>query len=193
MTCLSLSLLLLTSALPIPAITSTPQAEAISAAMWTHGTSVQVENPGVVKVTRYGFYTRVDGNSGAATWFHFAIPTTVILSDVRKQVDSVMLQFESLGATVTNVHIYDGPAKITVYDGLNLAGNHNFERFDVPGNPDVLWGIGISVRVQFSHGLTSVYPLQDGRGRPFIAPRLLPNALALGSSKAVTWLLPHEG
>ena len=134
-TCLSLSLLLLTSALPIPAITSTPQAEAISAAMWTHGTSVQVENPGVVKVTRYGFYTRVDGNSGAATWFHFAIPTTVILSDVRKQVDSVMLQFESLGATVTNVHIYDGPAKIAVYDSMNLEGHQNFPSSTCQGIP----------------------------------------------------------
>jgi hypothetical protein len=149
-TCLSLSLLLLTSALPIPAITPTPQAEAVSAAMWTHGTSVQVENPGVVNVTRYGFYTRVDGNSGAATWFHFAIPTTVILSDVRKQVDSVILQFESLGAAVTNVHVYDGPAKIAVYDSMNLAGTHNSERFPVPGKPSVFSGIGISVRVQFS-------------------------------------------
>jgi hypothetical protein len=149
-TCLSLSALLLTSAVPMPAIAPTPQAEAISAAMWTHGTSVQVEHPSVVAVKRYGFYTRADGNAGAATWFHFAIPTTVILSDVRQQIGSVILRFEATGATVTNVHVYDGAAIIAAYDGLNLSGTHEFARFDVPGTPEVFWGIGISVRVQFS-------------------------------------------
>jgi hypothetical protein len=152
-TYLSLALLLLTSAVPMPGITPIPQAEALSAAMWTHGTSVQVENPGVVNIIRFEDYTSVGGNPGGATWLHFAIPTPVILSDVRQQIDSLVLVFETIsGATVTNVHIYDGERRIKEHNNLNLSGNWEYAVLDVPEKPVVSWGVGISVRVSFAPG-----------------------------------------
>ena len=149
-TYLSLLLLLLTSVVPIPALVPTPLAEALTSAMWTHGTSVAVQTPCAAQVTRLGFYTRVDGSGGISCWFHFAIPTTVILSDRRLQIDRVMLNFSTNGARVTSVHVYDGPTRIAMNDNLNLSGDHGFEPFYVPGRPQVNWGIGVSVLVQFS-------------------------------------------
>jgi hypothetical protein len=66
-------------------------------------------------------------------------------------VGSVMLLCEtsSSNAIIRNVHIYDGPDKIAVHDGLSISGNPGFLRFDVPNHPPVKWGIGISVGVSF--------------------------------------------
>jgi hypothetical protein len=168
-TYLSLALLLLTSAVPMPGMTPTPQAEAwLSAAMWTHGTSVQTWLGNGIGMTRYGYYTRVDyGKSGAATWFHFAIPTPVGLSNVRQKIDKVMLQFETYGATVTNVHIYDGQNLLKEHNNLKLSGNWDFAEFDVPGKPEVFRGIGISVAVALGNG-SPRYILFKAAGADFL-------------------------
>lgn len=66
--------------------------------------------------------------------------------------DSAMLRYRTGGgARVTNVHVFDGTARIAADDGLNLApqGAFAFQRFDIPGKPDVLWGYGITVGVRF--------------------------------------------
>src|SRR5215471_11423503 len=92
-TALSLLLLLLTSVVPIPALVPTPRAEALTSEMWTHGTSVAVQTPPTAcagQVVRQGAYTQVTGSGGITCWFHFAVPTTVILSDRRVQIDRVM-------------------------------------------------------------------------------------------------------
>jgi len=124
-------------------------------AMWTHGTSIQIEFPNnLSKVWRAGFYTEVEGKPNTNNWFHFAIPTTVIVNDKRLKIGSVMLLCETLSedAVIHSVHIYDGPNKLVEHSNLNLSGNIGFRRFDVPAHPQVLWGIGISVGVTFKNG-----------------------------------------
>ena len=127
---------------------------AITEAMWTHGHSMRVEFPDRLRsVWRAGFFVRTVGLPNTTNWFHFDIPTTVIVDDKRQMIDSVMLRFRagSSQAAVTNVHIYDGENRITTYDGLNLSPTaFGLERFNATGKPDVLWGIGISVGVRFS-------------------------------------------
>lgn len=122
--------------------------------MWTHGHAMQVEFPDRIRsVWRAGFFIRVVGQPNSTNWFHFGIPTTVIVNDKRQMVDSVMLRFRagSPQAAVTNVHVYDGEGRIATHDGLNLSPTaFGLERFQVTGKPDVLWGIGISVGVRFS-------------------------------------------
>jgi hypothetical protein len=121
--------------------------------MWIHGTSIQVEyTDRIGSIIRRGFHTHIECKPGLANWFHFAIPTPVIVSDGRLKIDSVMLMFKtgSADVAVKSVHVYDGPNKIASYDydwAHALKGDHPFERFDVPGQPEVLWGIGISVQV----------------------------------------------
>lgn len=123
----------------------------IAHAMWTHGTSTHEEFPARLKYTRrLGFYALFEGKPGTTNWFHYAIPTPVIVNSKRLKLDSVMLMFlTDPDVYVTNVHIYDAHVKIESYDGLALTGAHWFERFDARKNPSVRFGIGISIGVRF--------------------------------------------
>jgi len=127
----------------------------IAHAMWVHGTSIQIELPEQIEsVRRLGFYTRIVGKPNTTNWFHFAIPTPVIVDNDRKQVGPIILRFRTLSANavVRDVHIYDGEARIAAHNGVNLSGDHFFERFGVAHCPDVLWGLGISIGVTFGGG-----------------------------------------
>lgn len=126
---------------------------AVTHAMWTHGNSMQIEFPDrLTSVWRAGFYIRVESEADQDNWFHFAIPTTVLVDDVRMRAESVMIRFRTGASSgkVTAVHVYDGENRIATHDGLALNPNDwAFERFDVPGNPEVYWGLGISIGVSF--------------------------------------------
>ena len=126
-------------------------------AMWIHGTSIAVEYPDRIEsMQRAGFYTRLIGKANTTNWFHFAIPTPVIIDLDRKTIGNVMLRFRtSKTAVVREVHIYDGEKKIGSHLGLNLTGNHLFERFGVAHKPQVQYGIGISIGVSFGSGLSA--------------------------------------
>ena len=119
-------------------------------AMWIHGTSVHEEYPDRLShIQRMGFYAFYEGKPKTHNWFHFAIPTPVIVDNRRLRLDSVMLRLlTDPDVKVTAVHIYDGSVKIESYDGLSLSGNLWFERFDVL-NKYVHFGIGVSVGVKF--------------------------------------------
>lgn len=122
--------------------------------MWAHGHSMIIEFPDRIKSEwRAGFFIRVIGKQNQTNWFHFAIPTPVIVNDNRLRIDSVLLRFRSNSnrADVTNIHVYDGETKIASHDGLNLSpSGWGMHRFNVPSNRNVLWGIGISVGVRFT-------------------------------------------
>ncbi len=131
---------------------------ALAEAMWAHGHSMQIEFPDTIaRVWKAGFYIEIEGKPNTNNWFHFAIPTTVIVDDRRLRVGSVMLLFETLStdAIVRDVHIYDGPDAIAIHNGVNLSGNAGFRRFDVPNHPPVKWGVGISIGVHFGSGAGS--------------------------------------
>ncbi len=127
---------------------------AITHAMWVHGTSMKIEYPNRLKqVWRAGFYTRVVGKPNTTNWFHFHIPTVVIDNNKRQMIDSVMLRYRSRShfAKITNAHIYDGESKIVSHDGLSISSTRfSFRRFNVPGKPDVRWGVGLSLGIRFS-------------------------------------------
>jgi subtilisin family serine protease len=127
----------------------------IAHAMWTHGNSIHVEYPDRIGIEhRAGFYTRFVGKPGTSNWFHYAIPTPVIVDNKRLKTESVMIQFRtSKDVWVTNVHVYDGVKKIASHDGLSLTGLHWFRRFDVK-NLFVKFGVGISIGVKFGKANT---------------------------------------
>lgn len=134
-------------------------------AMWIHGHSLKIEFPDrVASDWRAGFFIRVIGKPNTTNWFHFHIPTPVIVKDKRLMVDSAMLRFRSgsAGAAVTNVHVFDGENRIGAHDGLAISpqGEFAFKRFDVPGKPQVLWGAGISVGVRFGGGSDAARTLE---------------------------------
>ena len=124
-------------------------------AMWVHGTDIKVEiENNVESLQRYGFFTRIVGKPNTTNWYHFAIPTSVIVDSNRLAVGRAMLRFNTGGsqAVVRDVHIYDGSTRIAAHQSVNLSGNQPFAKFGVPHKPDVVWGIGISIGVRTGTG-----------------------------------------
>ena len=123
----------------------------IAHAMWTHGHSMHIEFPDrVASFRRAGFYIEVVGKAGFDNWFHFAVPTPLIVNDQRLKADSVLIRFRchSNDTSVRAVHVYDGEGKIAEHDnlGLNPVAWH-VARLSVPRRPQIFWGLGISVNV----------------------------------------------
>jgi hypothetical protein len=152
---------------------------ALNHAVWTHGTSIQVEEarnePRPVTVNRQGSGTYLQGSLSAATnrWCHFAIPTPVMVSDKRLKVDSAILAFVANPAvSVKDMHVFDGVARISQHNNINLSGDHPFERFNVVDDsgehPSVNQGIGISVNISF--GIDNQGIWFRGAGVDFVDP-----------------------
>ena len=127
----------------------------IAEASWIHGTAIQIEVPENIEfVRRFGFFTRIIGRPNTTNWLHFAIPTPVIVNNVRKTVGPCMLRFSTggVGALVRDVHLYDGEVRVVAHNGVNLSGSQPFTRFGIAHAPKVLWGVGISIGVTFGNG-----------------------------------------
>jgi hypothetical protein len=124
----------------------------ISYASWIHGHSMQIEYPDrLAEQHPMGFHMHVEGKPGTVNWFHFAIPTPVIINDVRLRADAVIVNFEtgSADAIVRDVHIYDGDVGVVEHNGVNLTGQNWFYRFEIPTRPEMWQGIGVSIGVAF--------------------------------------------
>jgi hypothetical protein len=121
-------------------------------ASWIHGNTMAIEYPDRIAFQEHvGYHFEVEGNPGTSNWFHFSIPTPVIINDVRLRIKAAMLVFatDSVDAFVRDVHVYDGSKRIGVFDDVYLSENAGFVKFDLPDRPQVFWGIGISVGVGF--------------------------------------------
>jgi hypothetical protein len=131
---------------------------ALKAAMWIHGTAAAVEDPnGLIPngIIREGVGTRFFAHSGSFNWFHMAIPTPVILDGARPKLVKVFVFYRLGSGRIKNVHIWDGPARVKEFNGLNLWGDH-------PGSIDasnswtisppltIKFGLGISIGIQFN-------------------------------------------
>jgi hypothetical protein len=124
----------------------------ISYASWIHGHSMQVEYPDrIARHERNGWGTDIEGKPGTGNWFHFAIPTPVVINDVRLQADSIMLCFKtgSLDAFVKDVHVYDGGTRIAEFNDIFLSKEQPFARLVLPGAPLMFQALGISLGVGF--------------------------------------------
>ena len=123
-----------------------------TSASWVHGSAVHIERE------RY-FISKQCAGYGAEfhtygqEWFHFAVPTPVLLLDMRVNIHKAFVLFKTFGtARVVALHIYDGGAKIWERNDLRIDGDHSkidaSNNFDVPQRP-VVYGIGLSVLVNF--------------------------------------------
>jgi len=142
----------------IAGLTSIYGGYTIAEASWVHGTAVAVELPkNIESMRRFGFFTRLVGKPNTQNWFHFALPTPVIVNDDRKVIGPCMLRFQTGGANavVRDVHIYDGEVRVAAHDGVNLSGSQPFRRFGVAHAPEVLWGVGISIGVTYGGGTSA--------------------------------------
>jgi hypothetical protein len=137
-------------------------------ASWVHGSGVQMEREGYFLSkarTGYGAHFNshnVPGKGGE--WFHFAIPTPVLLDGQRSTLTKIFVFYKTeLTAKITAVHIYDAGQKITGFDGLTLSGDHS-QNIDannawvITPAPQMKFGLGISIRVDFGLPTTGGVP-----------------------------------
>jgi hypothetical protein len=119
---------------------------------------------------------RFRGKAGHENWFHFAIPTPVLMHDAQALLERVFVLYNTEPGIVSvlQVDVFDGPNLLRsfptggttmepngtsgIHDGRGAAGTGDGRRFIVDGDtrftlgdkPLVIWGVGISVRVFFA-------------------------------------------
>lgn len=140
---------------------------------WVHGSSMQIEYPNRVTSVRHtGPFVRIEGAEGQNTWVHFPIPTPAVVNGTRMKVGAALLSFRTrANATVNEVIVYDGDKRIAEHMDINLKDEHLDARFEVPGNPEVNYGINITLGVTFGSKAADVRSMQIeiiGAGIEFI-------------------------
>lgn len=131
-------------------------------ASWVHGNAVTVENPeNLTRVGHFGWGGELHFKPGKASWLHVALPTPVIVGDVRTKVQKLFLMFKTDACEIRNVHIWDGPVKVQDFNGLHHDGEHwngldARNTFNLSSPHTVVWGMGISFFAQASIGFDTV-------------------------------------
>ncbi len=122
-------------------------------AFWVHGTSVQMEREGYFISKQRAGYAAMFKTHGKE-WFHFAIPTPVIVNDKRTKLKRIFVLYETKGtAKITNIHIHDGVKTVKAFKKISFSGDHSkkIDKYNVwEIKPvQVKFGLGISVHVDF--------------------------------------------
>lgn len=135
-------------------MTINPASAVSSNAFWVQGTSASLEAPAHgITLNKFGWgavYTVPSALSGSiAAWGHLALPTPVIVNNVRSVLTQVLVQYNGT-AKIDKVDIWDGPTRIASLS-VNWTGDHttfgNWGVVTIPGNHSVLYGIGISFHI----------------------------------------------
>jgi hypothetical protein len=126
---------------------------------WIHGSGVIAEREGYFiskQRAGYGAYFTSQNEPGkGGEWFHFAVPTPVIVDGQRSVLKKVYVFYKTdLSANITAIHIYDGTKKIAAFDSLSLGKDHssNIDKFNswtILNSPALGYGLGISIHVDF--------------------------------------------
>ncbi len=115
---------------------------------------------------RQGFGVHFRGKAGQQVWFHFAIPTPVVIDTRASLVRAFVLWRTDAGAQLLSFHVWDGTrTRLLQVDNINLAGTFDGGA-DQPGaDPklvdganmftllpaqQVFYGVGISVLIGFA-------------------------------------------
>jgi len=122
--------------------------------MWTHGTSVQIQDKAwETKAFREGHSTRVipsgDNNVG---WLHFAIPTPVMVDDPPLKAQSALLRFGAgPQASIIHFQVFHGIHKDAIYDQkVNYTNKDHPIEVPLTKQPVIIGGIDISIQVLFT-------------------------------------------
>jgi hypothetical protein len=166
-------------------------------ARWIHGNAIvaetlhpaldQVDERGVpltytdIVGLRQGFGLTYQGNIPSFPWFHAMIPTPVIVNNKRTRLDRVFVLYKTTNpVAVREIHVWDGQRFIKHFDVTRGTGDktqgpppedrsflEGENTFFIDGNPEVFFGIGISIHVEF--GVRGVTPGPAGATIQFIS------------------------
>ena len=119
---------------------------------WVHGSAMQVEYLARITSVRH---------TGQNTWVHFPIPTPTFQNGSKTTAKSALLSFRTRShATVNEIIVYDGEKRIAEHMDIDLQGDHLNGKFDIPGNPEITFGLNITVGVTFDQGAPDTRSMQ---------------------------------
>ena len=124
--------------------------------MWVHGNIAQVQYPDAVKRNnKFDYGAEFVAINHHENWFHFPIPTPVIIDDARPQLVKIFVLYNARTyVKITELRVYDGQRPVKSFENLNWSDDHSFsvqpENSRTIDPPDtIFFGLGISVRVSF--------------------------------------------
>jgi hypothetical protein len=128
----------------------------LKSAIWIHGNIVEVQFPERVNQRKFDWGTLYTSRgSPAENWFHFPIPTPVIVDDQRPPLSKVFVFYNARSAAITEVGIRDGSKDVKKFIDLNLSGDHssnvdsaNSWVIDPPTT--IFFGLGISLKANIA-------------------------------------------
>jgi hypothetical protein len=133
--------------------------------IWVHGVAVEADFPAdFVEAGALAALHFVERNGNGITFesttpfthgFHVSIPSPSILNDFRMRLRGIFIFYDTNGATINTVHVFDGPRLVHTFNNLGWSGNHSnsFDASNVLRIPseNISSGIGIFVEVDFSN------------------------------------------
>ena len=131
---------------------------------WIHGTSVQQEREG------YFISKKREGNGAVfrthgEEWFHFAIPTPVIVANKRSSLMKVAVFYRTTAtATISQIEIYDTDRVVFSNDDLRgYNGDHSQQIDDknswqMPERIELKTSVGVSLKVNFGPSTKNEVP-----------------------------------
>lgn len=121
------------------------------------GPNLRVDNIGWTDALGYhrGWGVTWRGPAGGSNIFHAVIPTPAMIVPNQARLDKIFVLFNIRGrAEISHVHVWDGPRFLQEFTNFARSGNHsgaidNENLFDLPLNPTIQFGVGVSVIVHF--------------------------------------------
>jgi len=135
-------------------------------AYWAQGTAASIQSPtNGVGLNKFGWgavYTVPSRISGTGTWGHIALPTPVIVNNIRSTLTQVLVQFNG-NAKISQVDVWDGPNRIAS-QAVNWTGDHrlfgNWGVITIPNTPAILFGVSVSFYVSNNCAARAICPKQ---------------------------------
>jgi hypothetical protein len=119
-------------------------------ARWEDGTAAALETPTNVTMNKFGWGAVFNVPAASSAWVHLALPTPVIEDGVRTKLFKALVQYNG-NAVIDQVDVWDGPTRIAS-QAVNWTGNHlafgNWGTVIIPGFPQILYGVNISLHVK---------------------------------------------
>lgn len=123
--------------------------------MGIHGHSMNIEDMSLVDhFVRLGFAIEIRGRYPSSNWFHFAIPTPLVISNKQQKINSVWFTYKASDPNtfIKQIGVYDGQYLIIKQDGMKLSSqDYETYRLEIPNKPIIRYAVGISIQVVFGN------------------------------------------
>lgn len=143
---------------------------------WTHGVNVKIEYPDrIVGMTvderaeprRSGWGTLVHQKENTTNWFHFAIPTPVIIDNQEAELRFIRLRAEiNENARIDTIH-FRHDNRIIYSQEVNITNRSVDETFQSPRTV-IRRGLALCIHISFLPGDTRGMVIFKGAGGAFL-------------------------